>query len=204
MFEIKLDSIRFNSNRADPWLSMAARSLSEAMGLSAGLVLDAEPNDLKNGYRILSGNGRDVVEIFLYDNLSSGAGYSSELASKVDELMAATRKLLEGCDCDSACFRCLKNYGNKMFHDSLDRFAALDLLNWAVKGEVPSALTSEQQAAILNLLKNLRDIDISKVFVYPSAWGIGQDYSSDKVSVFRFRIEKQLPLAYSDIAEMLR
>ena len=200
VFEIKLDPKEIVSDESNLWLTQAAKSLSHAFCLAAGDILDAEANDLKNGYRIL-GDGRNVVEIYLYDNLSSGAGYSAEIANKVDELIESVRKLLTGCDCDSACFKCLKNYTNRFDHDYLDRYAALDLLNWAISGILPDPLSREVQETLLIPLDNLMKIDHSKVCVYPSAWSESKVSTSGKINLSEFKLNKQTPLAYSTLVE---
>ena len=202
VFEIQMDPTQIRSNRDELWLKIAARSLSDAFCLAAGKLLDAESEDLKNGYRILSGEGRDVVEIYLYDNLSSGAGYSAEIANNVDNLIIEIRQLLVGCDCDSACLRCLKNYGNKMYHDYLDRFAALDLLNWATNGILPEPLPQNDQNKILEQLCNITKINQSNIIVYPSAWSPDKIKIDNKIAISKFEIEKQMPIVYSKIHHM--
>jgi len=199
VFEIKLDPEQISSNVSELWLKQAVQSLSDAFCLATSTLLDAEANDLKSGYRIISGEGRNVVEIFLYDNLSSGAGYSAEIAGRTEELVNEVRKLLSSCTCESSCFKCLKNYSNKYVHDYLDRFAALDLLNWATSGLLPEAYSNEVQKGILMPLSDLIELDYSRIFVYPSAWSQHKAHIPGKVSISKFMIEKQIPEAYSKL-----
>lgn len=197
VFEIKLDSNKIASDISNLWLLQAVKSLSHAFCLAAGNLLDAEANDLKNGYRILSGDGRDVVEIFLYDNLSSGAGYSAEIACRVEELIEEVNTLLVSCNCDSSCFRCLKNYTNRFDHDFLDRHAALDLLDWATKGTLPDPIPLEKQIELLKPIDNLKALDHSIIDVYPSAWSESKAYAPGRICLSEFKVKKQIPLAYS-------
>lgn len=203
VFEIKLDSKKINSDRDTMWLNIAARSLSEALCLAAGKVLDAESNDLKSGFRIITEHKRDVVELFLYDSLSSGAGYSSEIANNVDILMKETVKILENCSCSHACLKCLKNYSNKHYHDLLDRHAALDLLKWAISGELHPPFTKEEQKTIIQPLEDMVNKDLSNVYVYPSCWSLNKAKEFGKIQLSKFEIEQQMPFAYSKLLKEL-
>lgn len=67
------------------------------------------------------------------------------LADRTEVLMEETRKVLATCpaDCDSACHECLMHYWNQRVHAKLDRFAALELLDWCKKSKLPDALSYE-------------------------------------------------------------
>lgn len=200
VYEIRLDPDLIVADLNNPWLRQAAQSLSEAFCLAAGTLLDTESDDLKNGYRIICDDERNAVEIFLYDNLSSGAGYSAELANRTAELIDEVKiRLTEKCSCDCACFDCLKHYGNRFIHDSLDRFAAMDLLNWAVSSKLPEAFSNAEQKEILKPLSNIANIDYDTINVYPSAWSSRNPLLTGKLNLSKFRVQKQMPLAYSDI-----
>ena len=54
LIEIELDPKKVNTRQEDLWIDTAALSLSEAMVLAAGSLLDVEFNDLKGGYRLCS------------------------------------------------------------------------------------------------------------------------------------------------------
>lgn len=87
--------------------------------------------------------GRSLT-FFLFDSLSSGAGYSSELASEhiLKQLFNKTKDILTNCNCQDACFSCLKHFNNKLTHSKLDRFAGLDLLEYAICGTFKSSVTA--------------------------------------------------------------
>lgn len=131
--------------------------------------------------------------LYLYDSLSSGAGYSERIGQMLPELFGDTRVLLAGCDCDSACFECLKNYRNQFAHAKLDRLEALELLDWGVDGEAPAQLDPGEQERLLRTFETiLRDAGIAitakedglfltkgsaekKVVVYPELLGADAD-----------------------------
>ena len=106
------------------WLN---RSLAEALRLAACQELDIEFTELVTGYRVRQSGAGDFVDIYLYDSLSSGAGYAVSIESSIQKLLEKTRDLLNGCTCDSACHKCLKHYRNQYIHSGLDRKAALDI-----------------------------------------------------------------------------
>ena len=200
VFEIELDPNRIESRLKEVWIRQAAVTLSEAICNRAGYLLDVESNDICSGYRIIDRDDRHVVEIYMYDSLSSGAGYSSEIALRSKELLEATREYLIGCNCDSSCYKCLRNYQNRMLHDELDRHAALELLDWALYEKLPEPIPLEEQQRELQPLKEILDIPLDKVYVYPSAWS--RDHPGNagfSIKVPKIKVEKMPPLTYAII-----
>lgn len=141
IFEMELDSAEVCVEYENPWLKKASLSLAEAFKLAAVDLLDIDFAELCVGSRKRFADGHVFVDIYLFDSLSSGAGYSSLLANQktIDELIARTEALLVGCDCEESCLRCLRHYNNKIHHRSLDRFAALDLLGYVTSGKIRSS-----------------------------------------------------------------
>lgn len=159
VYEIALDADQINVEADGLWIRRAGQTLAEAMTLAGGRLLDIEFNEIKSGYRLRYSpeNQKAFIDIFLFDSLSSGAGYCSALAKRTDELMKRTRDVLEDCpaDCDSACHECLMHYWNQRVHGLLDRYAALELMNWCENSELPDALSYEMQDKLLNPLNAL-------------------------------------------------
>ena len=129
------------------WKKRAALSLAEALRLAVSKELDIEFSELIAGYRIRENEGGKYIDIFLYDALSSGAGYSVSLADNIETLLQKTEEIL-ACDCDTACHKCLKHYGNQQVHGSLDRAAAKELLEWGMSGHIANELSFERQTAL--------------------------------------------------------
>lgn len=140
IFQIETDAEEVCSDYNNPWLREATASLAEAFRLAAVFLLDIDFNELCVGSRRRFAGSTTYIDIYLFDALSSGAGYSSLLANEeiVDRLLGGVRSILNDCDCDRACLRCLKHFKNKQLHGLLNRFAALDLLNYAMSGTVQS------------------------------------------------------------------
>lgn len=153
-FELDRSRVDVNSEKGS-WLNRAGQSLAEALRLAVCHELDIEFTELVTGYRIRQNTCGDYVDIYLYDSLSSGAGYAVSMESQIHTLLSKTRELLEGCNCESACHKCLKHYRNQFVHGMLDRKAALNLLDWGEKAKLPPELTTGQQKGILSPLLHI-------------------------------------------------
>ena len=146
LFEIKVDDSIINCELDGFWIDSAAISLSEAVALAASQLLDVDFNDIKSGYRIRKSTGNTYIDIYLFDSLASGAGYSSMLTDKISELFDLTRELLHCKNhCKTACHDCLEHYWNQRIQNKLDRHLALQLLDWMMFNTLPSDLTNEEK-----------------------------------------------------------
>ena len=188
VLEFTIDDKVIDARRNDnPWLNRAAQSLAEALRLVASKKLDVEFTELVTGYRLRTGAEASYVDIYLYDSLSSGAGYAVSVADAIAELLSDMKELLSSCDCGSACSKCLKHYRNQYVHGMLDRFAALQLLEWGVDGIKASPIKPETQINMIMPLANIlkqsgceitADSEISatgrrikkKIVIYPAMW----------------------------------
>jgi ATP-dependent helicase YprA (DUF1998 family) len=126
-------------------ITEAVRSFSEALVGAACRHLDIDTRELKAGFRFLESQGDRCADVFLYDSLAGGAGYANLTAAGITEIVRLTQESLSECDCSSSCTRCLRNYENRLFHSSLNRFLALDLINYLRVGTIPTPLTQEQE-----------------------------------------------------------
>lgn len=152
------------------WSGRASRaaltSLVEAICLAASRTLQIEEGELSGNWCPVLGENNQDAQIFLYDLLPGGAGYTRLVKQRLAEVIDETEKLLAGCDCETSCYRCLRHYGNNYYHASLDRKLAYALLKFIKYGEYPVLTAIEKKFAIaplLNLLK-LQEID-----AYPDA-----------------------------------
>lgn len=155
IYTIEVDPHEVSTFYENPWLKRASISLAEAFRLAAVDLLDIDFSELCVGSRIRYGDNRCYVDIYLYDSLSSGAGYSSLLGNNpaLEGVLMRARSILEGCDCESACLECLKHYQNKTVHKYLDRMAALELLDYA-EGK---GIRKETRRAFQDLFKPLSE-----------------------------------------------
>lgn len=188
VLEFTIDDKVIDARRNDnPWLSRAAQSLAEALRLVASKKLDVEFTELVTGYRLRTGTETSYVDIYLYDSLSSGAGYAVSVADAIADLLSDMKELLSSCGCGSACSKCLKHYRNQYVHGMLDRFAVLQLLEWGVSGTKAPPIKAKTQIDMIMPLSNIlnqsgckiaTDNEIiatgsksqKKVIIYPAMW----------------------------------
>ena len=87
--------------------------------------------------------------------LSSGAGYSTQMGVMAEELLDKAREILEGCDCDNACQKCLKHYRNQFVQSRLDRFAALELLEYGKTNQLPEIIQDDRGYELIAPMERL-------------------------------------------------
>ena len=216
VLEFELDRMKVDVNaEKSSWLNRAGQSLAEALRLAACQELDIEFTELVTGYRIRQNSSGDYVDIYLYDSLSSGAGYAVSMESQIHTLLSKTRELLEGCTCESACHKCLKHYRNQFVHGMLDRKAALNLLDWGEQTKLPAELSPVQQKEILAPMTRILqrsgfsvDFDghritvrgkwsSKKLVIYPAMWA--KPRGSDTIFISDALIKYAKPIVLKEI-----
>jgi hypothetical protein len=225
LIEISLDPNYVNTRQNALWIECAAQTLAEAMNLAAGQLLDVEFNDLKSGYRLRYTEDKVCVDIFLFDSLSSGAGYSSMLAGRITDLMDETYKTLE-CrnNCSTACHDCLKHYWNQRVQNILDRHAAKQLLDWSRLHKLADTIPYDQQKSLIKGIKEIALLDEAnfdiifenkkiyglkngrkrEIYVHPAMWKSNDSQiPNGAIAVSDKMILNSMPYAYSIIQDML-
>jgi hypothetical protein len=98
------------------------------------------------------------VEIFIYDTLAGGAGFSPQLVERGDELFRTALSILVDCPerCDTSCYRCLRSFRNKIDHRLLDRVLGQQLLQHAMEGGYPTYPRGRVEATSDLLFEDLR------------------------------------------------
>ncbi len=212
VLEFELDYQKLDtSTKGNTWLRRAGQSLAEGLRLAVCKKLDIEFTELVTGYRIR----KNFVDVYLYDSLSSGAGYAVSLQESIQDILEETRELLSQCSCDSACHQCLKHYRNQFVHGHLDRKAALDLLDWGRTGKRATALSVTEQKnlvkPLLNILNSygvqvellsdrimvLGKISKKKLEIYPAMWR--KPTSVDTIYVSELQMKFAKPVAVQEI-----
>jgi hypothetical protein len=185
VLEFTIDNKIINVRRNDNlWLNRAAQSLAEALRLVASKKLDVEFTELVTGYRLRTGVEDSYIDIYLYDSLSSGAGYAVSVTDEINELLIDMKELLSSCDCGAACSKCLKHYRNQYVHGILDRFAALQLLLWGVKGIKAAPIKPETQANMILPLTNILKQLGCKIIINEEIIAVGRNRTSKKVVIY--------------------
>jgi len=120
---------------------VALRTVSEALATAACQLLELEPGEVMAEFRpALTPEGTTGLEaeIFLYDTLPGGAGFSAQVAESPVDLFQVALDLLTNCQegCDASCYRCLRSFKNKFEHSLLDRHVGAQLLQYLINGQL--------------------------------------------------------------------
>ena len=221
LMEISLDSSEIDTSLDGMWIDSAAQTLSEAMVLAAGQLLDVEFSDLKSGYRLRFSQEKVCVDIFLFDSLSSGAGYSSMLTNRIDELIDETYKVLDcKSHCVTSCHDCLNHFWNQRVQHKLDRHAARQLLDWAENKTLAEPIPFDVQNRLVQGIRETAMMETEfevyvigekiisrcngkerQIYVYPSMWNPdnNQHIPNGAVPVSDKQIVNAMPYAYGII-----
>ncbi len=151
----------------DPCLQDALRSLAEATALAASLHLDIDPGELSAGFRLMppdaddNRGARGAVDLYVFDTASGGAGYAAEVGEALPAVLDRTLEVLIGCPggCERSCTKCLRHYGNRFWHERLDRHLAAQLLRYARHGRVPEVADPDEQARQLAPLRRYLELE---------------------------------------------
>lgn len=217
-----------------PWLQDALRTITEALSLTASRELDVDPAEISAGYRYLplGENGQAQFDLYLFDTASGGAGYASEAGDEIGKILEKTLATLEHCpqDCQRSCTRCLRHYGNRFLHESLDRKLAAQLLRHLLYGEVPLILPVVEQRKQLAALQRFLELEgwdvqygaeqypliarngntIATVSTYPALLNFDAlnlpPYSGYQAHVYirDYIVDRDLPSAYAEMRKTLR
>lgn len=159
MLDIKYDAetlVGNNTIEEKNILYSAITTMHEALKKAITLILDIDYNEINGGWLTRVGDeGVTNIEMFFYDNLASGAGYSALIDGVLEDVLNKARQILLECDCARTCKNCLNNYYNQRNHNMFDRSLGLQLLNYAEYNEVPDTLDAETQDKMLVPLKKL-------------------------------------------------
>ena len=159
MLDIAYDNNKLvgrNTSQEKIILRTAATTLLEAIKKAISLELDIDYNEINGGWMSrVDNDGLLHIELFFYDNLTSGAGYSSLIGSVLDNVLQRTRSVLRDCNCARTCKNCLDNYYNQRNHDFFDRHLGLQLLDYAETRMLPEEYEKTIQNHYLIPLKRL-------------------------------------------------
>ncbi len=90
------------------------------------------------GFGIKQYNGYQTI--FLFDNAKGGAGYASQFSIYTKEVLKNALTVLDNCDCQTACTKCLIDRNTQWHIENLDRHLAIDWLRAAIENELPENL----------------------------------------------------------------
>lgn len=139
---------------------VALRTVAEALTIAATTRLEIESNELQAEFRPaltpLGGDGREA-EIYLYDTLAGGAGFTHEVSGLGREIFELALERLEHCpgDCDESCYRCLRSFRNRFEHTHLDRHVGASLLRYLLHGTMPTLAADRLERSANKLFEDL-------------------------------------------------
>jgi hypothetical protein len=122
--------------------AVALRTVCEALAQAGCRMLELEQGEILAEFRpALTAQGVQghEAEIFIYDTLPGGAGFSTQLAERGRQLFEAALNIMTDCagGCDASCYRCLRSFRNKFEHGQIDRFVGAQLLRHVLEGGIP-------------------------------------------------------------------
>ena len=137
---------------------VALRTVSEALAAAACQLLELEPGELMAEFRPAltpAGTTGLEAEVFLYDTLPGGAGFSTQLPELSLELFQKALELLMNCEegCDASCYRCMRSFKNKFEHGLLDRHVGAQLIRYLIDGQL-AEFSPNRLASSIALLRN--------------------------------------------------
>lgn len=139
---------------------VALRTIAEALTIAATAELDVDASELQAEYRPAltpAGNQGLEAEIYMYDTLAGGAGFTRRVHGFGLSIFEKALKRLEKCpaDCDASCYRCLRSFRNRFEHGLLDRKVGAALLRYVLDGTLPTLDDVRISQSIDKLLADL-------------------------------------------------
>ena len=139
-FSLKPPVINEITNGLERYLLHSAfETISQALVIAASRHrdIDVGSQEFGSGYRFLPRIGNTMrVDVYLYDTLEGGAGFSEIAHARIGEIAQDIIQLLESCpaNCARSCTRCLRHFKNQHVTARLDRRLAAALLRSALYG----------------------------------------------------------------------
>lgn len=173
-------------------------SLGHALVRAAAAHLQINVDELAVGMRPWRDPlGRLQGEIYLYDTLPNGAGYAEEVSRDIEIILEKARELCQGCigHCETSCYSCLLDYGNQRHHALLDRFLALDLINYALDGTMPTLTQAQQLRAVQHLAHFVRqgELDVDTMYDGTPIPGVLRRPSGNPIGLWPLHTLMQAP-----------
>jgi ATP-dependent helicase YprA (DUF1998 family) len=152
---------------------VALRTVAEALTIAATARLEIEANELQAEFRPAltqwGGRGREA-EIYLYDTLAGGAGFTQQISELGREIFELALARLEDCpaDCEESCYRCLRSFRNRFEHTQLDRHVGASLLRYLLDGTPPTLAPKRLERSVQKLYEDLRRSGVEGVAFEPN------------------------------------
>ncbi|MEP6845812.1 MAG: DUF1998 domain-containing protein [Panacibacter sp.] len=127
-----------------------AYSLGVIITKSLAEFIGVEENELGFGVKQYKG----YQTVFIYDSAKGGAGYASQLPIHLKDILEKSLQILDDCDCNTACTRCLIDRKSQWHIEDLDKYIAIEWLKAALANQIPQNLNHANASAVLSTIKN--------------------------------------------------
>ncbi|NMC84201.1 MAG: DEAD/DEAH box helicase [Anaerolineaceae bacterium] len=114
-------------------------SLLYAIIHGASHCLQIERRDIDGVLSPRSSGGSWEQTIVLYDSVPGGAGHVKNIKENLVAVLQEARRILncKGCEPDTSCPHCLRDYNNQVFYQDLKRESASKFLDLLTSGLIP-------------------------------------------------------------------
>lgn len=134
-----------------PYIEKSGQSVWTSFGTlvanAAALFLQVDPDEMKVGVRAVKrADNRIHGEVYIYDDVPGGAGYARSINSNMETILNKALELGENCPnpmCKSACYHCLLDYRNQIYHPILDRRLGTAMLRFLLHNQRPKISNEE-------------------------------------------------------------
>jgi hypothetical protein len=96
-------------------------TFDQALRLGLQLELFIGPKEVDSFVRKWVEHGAERRELVIYDTMPGGTGYLRRMVEDLPRIATRVVEHLLNCACQSACYRCLKEFWNQRAHDQLDK-----------------------------------------------------------------------------------
>ena len=138
-------------------------TIAQALAICASDKLEIDRANIGAEYRAAQtdrGHSGAEVDIYLYDTTPGGAGFVKAAVGNPELLLREAIDLLDGCDCESSCYKCLRSYNNRFLHQDLDRELGSSLLKHVLNDIERPRLDKQTEQRLLTMIStDLRDMD---------------------------------------------
>jgi hypothetical protein len=107
------------------WIATFAQALK--LGMQRQLYVG--PREIASFVRRTIVDNHPHTTLVLYDTMPGGTGYLWRTANALPQVAALVAQHLRDCDCERACYRCLKEFWNQRDHALLDKNLVLNVLD---------------------------------------------------------------------------
>ncbi|MEM4729071.1 MAG: DEAD/DEAH box helicase [Thermoplasmata archaeon] len=105
-----------------------AINLAEGIRYSANLTFEMDPEDIQI---LLIPETTEIYNVLIYDPMPGGSGIIDQIIEQWENMLNIGIESLRRCSghCITSCYDCLRIYHNMIYHNSLDRNSAIEVLN---------------------------------------------------------------------------